>query len=118
MVVDGLGPGIGNFLSEIGLIVHLELWHHLLDGGSQLLRVKGNTCHVINLALELCLISLHELDGTLDAIVYVDHWKSGLGSEPAFVVLLFKSMEEDLCGIIGCAVEIILFTADHSWVAD
>lgn len=51
VVVDGLGPGVGDLLAEVGLILHLELRHHLLYRSRKLLRVKRNTRHVIHLAL-------------------------------------------------------------------
>jgi hypothetical protein len=118
VVVDGLGPGVGDLLAEVGLILHPELGHHLLDRGRQLLRVKRDTCHVIDFALELRLVCFQELDGAVDTVIYVDHRKSCLGSEPALIVLLFKRMEEYLSRVISSAIEIILFTADDTRVAD
>jgi len=79
-IVDGLGPGVGDLLAEVGLVIDLEVWHHLLDGGTQLIWVEGDSGHVVDLALKGCAISLKELNGTGDAIVNVDHGQVGLGS--------------------------------------
>lgn len=117
-IIDGFGPGVGDLLTEVWLICNAELWHHLLDRCTELLWVERNPSHVVHLSLEFASICLKELNGTLDAVVDVYHWKVGLRPQPALILAFLKSCEEDLCRVIGCAVEIVLLTADHTWVTN
>lgn len=118
VVVDGLGPGVGNLLPEVGFVVDLEAGNDLLDSGGELLGVEGDACHVVDFSLKLGAVCLEELYGGGDAVVDVDHGEGGLGSEPALVVVLLESVEEDLSRVVGRAVEVVLLTADHSGVPD
>jgi len=79
-VVDGLGPGVGDLLAEVGLVINLEVRHHLLNGGNQLFGVEEYSSHVIDLALKGSAISLKELNGASNTIVNLDHGQVGLGS--------------------------------------
>lgn len=118
LIVNRLGPGVGDLLAEVGFVGHLEAGDEFLDSGRELLRVERYARHVVDFALKFGTVGVQELNRRLDAIVDVDHRESGLRAEPALVGALLKGREEDLGRIICGAIEIVLFAADDAGVAN
>ncbi len=82
-------------LSEVGLVLNGEVRDVFFHRGSKLLWRKTNACEVVDTATEFCVVCIQEINGGLNAVINVDHWKEGLGLEEALVVTVLKGFKKD-----------------------
>ena len=94
-VIKRAWPCFRDGLSEVGRILNGEVRDVLLNCCRNLLRREAYAGEVIHTASQLGIVCVQEVNGSLDAVVYVDHGEESLRLQEALVVSIFKGLEED-----------------------
>ena len=61
-----------------------------------MLRREADTSEVVHSASQLSVVSIQEINGSLNAVIDVNHGKEGLGIKEALIVTVLEGLKEDL----------------------